>query len=217
MRNVFMVLSAPGEVFVRLRSSPTWGVAFLFVVGGNSLLTWLKSCWRGSSFVIDLSVLAGALISVSLSLFLLWSLLALFLYCSSILLNSWRKFGFRTMFSLVSYCGIIYLVGEIVNFALARIEVIKNSSYILPNRFPIGLDLILIGRHVSLPMAVFLHSINPFTIWYLVPLSIGLCTMTGMDGGKARVTVLSVWAFAVGAIAFLTHAIGGTSVGIRLG
>jgi hypothetical protein len=109
------------------------------------------------------------------------------------------------------------LIGEIINFALTRCEIIKNSSYILPNRFPIGLDLILNGRHVSLPMAVFLHSINPFTIWYLMTLSIGLCAMTGMDGGKARVTALSVWAFAVGAIAFLTHVIGGTSVGIRLG
>ena len=82
------------------------------------------------------------------------------------------------MFSLVSFCGIIFLIGEVLNFILMRLQIIKIGSYILPNRFPIGLDLFLIGRHPSLPLAIFLHSINPIIIWYFATLSFGLYSIS---------------------------------------
>ena len=70
------------------------------------------------------------------------------------------------MLSLVSFCGIIFLIGELVNFILLRIQIFNMRSSVFPNRFPIGLDLFLDGRHPSLPLAIFLHSINPIIIWY---------------------------------------------------
>jgi len=147
MMNPFTVLFPSKEDFARIKSVPKWKSPYFAVVAGLSLLTWLKSCLRGTSLVADLSVFGGAFISLSISLFVLWSMLALSLYLSSTLFNPDGKNSYRSMFSLVSFCGIIFLIGEVLNFILLRIQIIKVSSYILPNRFPIGLDLFLLGRH----------------------------------------------------------------------
>ena len=121
------------------------------------------------------------------------------------------------MFSLVSYCGIIFLIGEVVNFILMRIQLFKIPSSVLPNRFPIGLDLFLIGRHPSLPFAIFLHSINPIIIWYFVVLSLGLYNVAGMNKNSARLVAVLMWAVGVGSVALIASIMGGTTVGIRLG
>ena len=98
-----------------------------------------------------------------------------------------------------------------------RFQIIKISSYILPNRFPIGLDLFLIGRHPSLPVAIFLHSINPIIIWYFATLSFGLYNIAGMSKKSARLTALSIWAIGVGSVALIASALGSTTIGIKIG
>ncbi len=215
--NPFTLLFPSKEDFARIGSAPRWKTPYFVVVAGTSLLTWLKSCLRGSSLVADVSVFGGAFISLSISLFVVWSMLALLLYLSSTLFNPMGKNSYRSMFSLVSFCGIIFLIGEVLNFILMRFQIIKISSYILPNRFPIGLDLFLIGRHPSLPLAIFLHSINPIILWYLATLSLGLYNVTGMSKNSARLTVLSIWAIGVGSVALIASALGGTTIGINLG
>jgi hypothetical protein len=190
---------------------------YFIVAGGTSVLTWLKSCLRGTSLVADVSVFGGAFISLSISLFVVWSMLALLLYLSSTLFNPGGGNSYRSMFSLVSFCGIIFLIGEVLNFILLRFQIMKITSLILPNRFPIGLDLFLIGRHPSLPLAIFLYSINPIIIWYCATLSLGLYNVTGMSKNSARLVAVSIWAIGVGSVVLIASVLGGTTVGIRLG
>ena len=216
MRNPFSILFSLKENFERIKSGPTWSIPYFITSGGISLLTWLKSCWRGTSFVADFGVLAGAFISTSIFLFVLWSMLALLLYLSSTLFNPEGKNSYRSMFSLVSFCGVIFLIGEVVNSILLRFHIMKINSYILPNRFPIGLDLFLIGRHPSLPLAIFLYSINPIVIWYFTTLSLGLHNVAGMSKNSARLTVLSIWTIGIGSVALIASVLGGTTVGVRL-
>ncbi len=121
------------------------------------------------------------------------------------------------MLSLVSYCGYIFFIGEVLNLILVRFQVMKTTSYILPNRFPIGLDLFFVGQHPSLPVAIFLHSINPIIIWYLATLSSGLNNIAGMSKNSARLTVLSIWGIGIGSIALIASALGGTAIGIKIG
>jgi len=215
--NPFTILFPSKKDFARIRSAPKWKSPYFIVVAGLSLLTWLKSCLRGASLVADLSVFGGAFFSLSISLFVIWSMLAMLLYLSSTLFNPDEKNSYRSMFSLVSFCGIIFLIGEVLNFILMRFQIIKISSFILPNRFPIGLDLFLIGRHPSLPLAIFLYSINPIVIWYFTTLSLGLHNVAGMSKNSARLTVLSIWTIGIGSVALIASVLGGTTVGIRLG
>ncbi|MGA7160282.1 MAG: YIP1 family protein [Bacteroidota bacterium] len=216
MRNPFAILLSK-NIFERIELEPTWGTPFLIVVGGTSLLAWLKSCWRGTSFVADFSLLGGAFISMSIALLAIWSMIALLLYFTAMLFNPQKKIKYRSMLSLVSICGIIFLIGELLNFILVRLQIIKMSSFILPNRFPIGLDLFLVGRQPSLPLAIFLHSINPIIIWYFATLSLGLCSVTGMSKNSARFTAVSLWAIGVGSLALIASILGGTTIGIRVG
>ena len=104
-----------------------------------------------------------------------------------------------------------------LNFSLLRLQLLKINSYILPNRFPIGLDLFLIGRHPNLSLAIFLYSINPITVWYFTTLSLGMHNVTGMSKNSARLTVLSIWAIGIGSVSLIASVLGGTAIGIRLG
>ncbi len=217
MKTDTTVLSAPSEVFRQMETRPTWRLAFLAVVIGNVLLTWLKSCLRGSSFVIDLSVIVGSFISISVILLVLWSMLSLFLYFYSILLNAREEFTYRIVFSLVSHCGIIFLVGECVNFILLRLGLLKSTSLMLPNRFPVGLDLLLIGKSPSISLVVLLHSINPFTIWYFATIAVGISMLGGIGKKKAVLVAVSAWAIGVAFALLLVSVLGGTSIGIKAG
>lgn len=189
----------------------------MVVVIGNVLLTWLKSCLRGSSFVIDFSVLVGSFISISAILLALWSMLSLFLYFFSILLDAQKWFTYRVVFSLVSHCGIIFLVGECINFILLRLGLLKSASLLLPNRFPIGLDLLLIGKSASISLVVLLYSINPVTIWYFATIALGISMLGGISKKKAGLAVVSAWAIGVAFALLLISALGGTSIGIKAG
>lgn len=217
MKMVRTVLSAPREVFRRMESRPTWRLAFLLVVIGNVLLTWLNSCLRGSSFVINLSVIIGSFISISVILLVLWSMLSLIIYFFSILLNAQKRFTYRIVFSLVSHCGIIFLAGECVNFILLRLGLLKSTSLLLPNRFPIGLDLLLIGKSPSLSLVVLLHSINPFTIWYFATVAVGISMLGGIGKRRAGLVVVSAWAIGVAFALLLISVLGGTSIGFKAG
>ena len=138
MMNPFSILFSSKENFERIRSDPTWAMPYFIVAGGTSILTWLKSCWRGTSFVGDFGVLASAFISMSISLFVVWSILALMLYLSSMLFRPQSKSTYRSMFSLVSFCGIIFLMGEVLNFILLRLQIIKMARMSCPIAFRSG-------------------------------------------------------------------------------
>ena len=217
MKTLRTVLWAPGELFRRMESRPTWRPAFLVVVLGNVLLTWLNSCLRWSSIAIDLSVVVGSTISIAAILLVLWLMLSLFLYFFSILLNAQKWFTYRIVFSLVSHCGIIFLIGEYVNFILLRLGLLKSTSLLLPNRFPIGLDLLLIGKSASISLVVLLHSINPFTIWYFATMAVGISMLARIGKRRAVLVVVSAWAIGVAFALLLISGLGGTNIGIRAG
>jgi hypothetical protein len=144
-------------------------------------------------------------------------MLSVFLYFFSILLKAQRRFTYRIVFSLVSHCGIIFLLGECVNFILLRLGLLKSTSLLLPNRFPVGLDLLLIGKSPSLYLVVLLHSINPFTIWYFATLAVGISVLGGISKRSARLVVVSAWAIGIAFALLLISALGGTSIGIKAG
>ena len=217
MKVFLEVITAPKNVFTQIKSLPTWKGAFFAVVGGNSLLTWLKSCLRGSSFVADFIILIGSFIISAIVIFVLWSTVALFLHSLSLLFNSQKRGNYKNIFSLVSNCGVIYLVGEILNFILSEFDLVRNNAYLLPNRFPIGLDILFIGRHPGLPLSIILYSINPITIWYLATLSSGLSFISHIDRTRAWIASLCLWAFGVGFIVILAQLLGGTSMGFKVG
>jgi Yip1 domain len=217
MKNPFAVFFPSSEDFQRIGLAQAWKTPFFIVVAGTSLLAWLKSCLRSWSAAADIGMLVASVVSMSISLFVIWSLLALMLYLFLVFSNSLKRITYGKIFSLVSFCGMIFLIGELVNFILLRIPLLKIRSSVFPNRFPVGLDLFLAGGHPSLPLAIFMHSINPVIIWYCATLSLGLHTIAGVSKMNARIIVASIWAIGVGSVALITSALGGTTIGIKIG
>jgi len=217
MINPSLMLLPSKENLEHIGAPHTWRTSYFIVVAGTSLLAWLKSCLKGSSPGTDLIVLAAALIVMSISLYVVWSLVALLSYLFSILVVPMKRISYMRIFSLVSYCGIIFLIGELVNFILLRIPLLKIRSSVFPNRFPIGLDLLLNGGHPSLPLAILMHSINPIIIWYCATLSLGLHRITGVSKMGAGIIVGSIWVIGIGSVALIASVLGGTTIGLKIG
>jgi hypothetical protein len=205
------------EIFGRITLKPTWKSSLFIVVSGIAFLAWLKSCWRGTSVAADLIVFGGAFITTFIILAIMWSAMAAILFFSVEMCHPTKKVSFGNMFSLVSLCGIIFLIGEMLNFILVRSHLIPISSYSLPGRFPIGMDLFFLGLNLSLPLAIVLYTINPVTLYYLWAMSLGLKKLTGIRWRNAAVIVSALWCGIVGLTAIIASLIGGTTFGIRIG
>ncbi len=203
--------------FKEIGRGRTWKTSYLIVVSGTSLLAWLKSCLRSYSPSADIGMLTVSTIAMSISLLAVWSLVALLLYVISAFEAPLQKIRYKQILSLVSYCGIIFLIGELVNFVLMRIPILKQHLSAFPGRFPVGLDFFLTEGHLSLPAAIVMHTINPFVFWYCATLSLGMHSITGMSRMRSVTIVATMWMIVVGCIALVASALGGTTVGFRIG
>lgn len=115
------------------------------------------------------------------------------------------------------HCGVIFLLGEIVNFLLVQTNVLGGYSTPLPNRFPTGLDLFLVGIDVpNQYLAIILHCTSVFVLWYLVVLSKGIRVITNSGRIRAGVVVAGLWIVAVAIGLGLAYAAGGGTT-IRIG
>jgi hypothetical protein len=217
MKTLFTFLVSPHKVFESLNSKSRWFVPFSVVVVGMVILTWLTSCWKNQSVYFQMDAVLITLISFTLILFLSWSFISVFLYLAASLIEANSIIVYKRIFSVVSFCGIIFLVGEVINFLLIFTKAFNDSLFVLHNRFPMGLDILAVGRSPHPALAILLYSINPFTVWYFTVLSIGFSTITGLTKIKARIFSFLVWLFIVGFIISLLLITGGTRINIKVG
>jgi hypothetical protein len=126
--------------------------------------------------------------------------------------------AFKTFFSVNIHCGVIFLLGEIVNFLLVRTNLLGEYSTPLPNRFPTGLDLFLVGiDEPNRYLAIILHCTSVFVLWYLVVLSKGIRVITSSGKIRAGVIVAGLWIVAVTIGLGMAYAAGGgTTIRVAL-
>jgi hypothetical protein len=125
---------------------------------------------------------------------------------------------FRSLYSVNIHCGLIFLLGEIVNFLLIRTSLLGDYTPPLRGRFPVGLDLFLLGvEDPSLYLSMILHSTSIFLVWYFVVLSLGISTVTGLSRKKSAAIVMVVWCVTVGMALGAVYAAGGqTTIRIKI-
>jgi hypothetical protein len=220
MNTLINVFAGPSETFGTLRLKPAWRAAVLLFIAGFFLLVWLGGCWSDLSQALQWTNLLGpALISpvvvgiVSLGTTTLIYLLNLILGD-----RETRSTSFKTLYSVNIHCGAIFLLGEVVNFLLIRTPVLGDHPTPLSGRFPVGLDVFLLGvDDPNLYLSIILHSTSVFLIWYLVVLAMGIRTVTGTSKMKSAIIAASLWCAIVGlALGAVYAAGGGTTIRIRL-
>jgi hypothetical protein len=217
MHSLYIFFLSPCLFYENDRTHPPWVVPWIIVVLGLVAINWLTSCIKQSSISFQINSILILLILISTMIFLLWSVISLFLYFMSIVFGAQNTIPFINFFSIISYCGLIFLVGEIVNFLLMQANLFKSDLFTLPHRFPIGLDIFTIGRNPNLILTILLYSINPFTLWYLFHMSIGLRIVTGVSKTKARCISCLLWLMIVGFVIGVLLITGGLQLKIRLG
>lgn len=220
MRNVLNIFTSPTEVFREISRRPRWATDTFFAIGVLFLLSWLGGCWKGLSQGLHWSSLLGPALISPLIVSIVFTGTATFLYLAVLVARGrgGQETSFRTLFSMTAHCGVVFLLGEVVNFLLVRTPLLGDHASPLPGRFPVGLDLLLIGVDEPNPyLAIILHGTSIFLVWYLVVLSIGIREVAGLSKARARILAVAVWGAGIGLVLGVVYALGGeTAIRIRI-
>jgi hypothetical protein len=219
MKSHLGIFAEPTSSFQSILVKPVWRTAGALITAGFFLLIWLGGCWSDLSQGLKwINLLGPALVSplivgtVSLGTTTLLYLLNLILGGQET-----RSTSFKKLYSLNIHCGAIFLLGEVFNFLLVRSNILGDLPAPLRGRFPVGLDILLLGvDDPNLYLSVVLHSTSVFLIWYLVVLSLGLHVVTGTSKAKAAAISTTLWCTLVLlALGTVYAAGGGTTIRIR--
>lgn len=215
-----LILIAPANLFERIQKKATWRFAFVCSSGCFFVLVWLGGCWSNLSQALEWTNLIGpALISPLIVGIVSLGTTAL-IYLLNLILGDHeaRSKSFKTLYSVNIHCGLIFLLGEVVNFLLFRANILGDHPTPLRGRFPVGLDILLLGvDDPNLYLSIILHSTSVFLVWYLVVLSLGIRVVTGASKAKAAVITASLWCTLVLLALGAVYAAGGvTTIRIRL-
>ena len=216
MKYSLIFLAKPGEIFEQLKLNARWVGPCILVVLGLTTENWIMSCWRTQTLTFNMITVLMTAVLITILIAFSWTFISVLLYWSIYLINTTIVVIYRKVFSIVSYCGLIFFISEITNLLLLQTQFIDSSHYILPNRFPIGLDILFLGRSLHPAYAILLYSINPFTIWYFTVLSIGLSKVIGLSKTTARILSVMVWIIFIGCLIGLLLLTGGTRIKFRI-
>jgi hypothetical protein len=214
------IIAAPTEAFVEIKNRPRWVLATLLCMVAFFVIIWLGGCWRNISDALTWSYLFGPALISPLIVGIVSVGSTMFVYLMNMVVSGRTPPAqrFKTIFSLNIHCAAIILLGEAINFLLVRANILGKSSFPLPNRFPVGLDLILLAvDEPNIYTTILLHSTSCFVVWYLIVLAKGITTITGSSRWRSGFVVASLWASAVLIALGLAYAAGGgTTIRIRM-
>jgi len=220
MQKIVDIIASPGEALRTIADEPNRWIPFTVCVGVFFLLAWLNGCWQNITDAFSWSSLLGPA-SISPVIVGIVSLgTTALLYLLNIILGDRkaRSTNFRRLYSVNIHCSVIFLLGEVVNFLLVRTSLLGDHPTPLRGRFPVGLDVLLLGvDDPNLYLSVVLHSTSVFLIWYLVVLSYGIRVVAGTSRARAAAFATTLWCSLVLRAVGMVYAAGGsTTVRIRL-
>lgn len=220
MRGTMDILATPIEAIGKIAHEPRSLAPFVACAAVLFLLAWLSGCWQNITEAFRWSNLLGpALMSpLVVGVFSLGTTTLIYLLNVILSGRESRSTSFKTLYSVNIHCGIIFLLGEVVNFLLVRTPILGDHPTPLRGRFPVGLDVFLLAvDDPNLYLSIILHSTSVFLIWYLVVLSIGLRIVTGTSKTRAAAISTALWCTLVLlALGTVYAAGGGTTIRIKL-
>jgi hypothetical protein len=220
MKALIDIFAVPRETFENIRANTAWCCALLLNTVGFFALVWLGGCWRNLSQAFEGANLLGPAVISPLIVGAVSLGTTALIFLLNMILGDYkaRSVTFKTLYSVNIHCGVIFLLGELVNFLLIRTKILGDYSTPLRGRFPVGLDILLLGADdPNLYLAIVLHSTSVFLIWYIVVLSLGIRVVTGTSKAKATVIAVTLWCTLVLlALGMAYTAGGGTTIRIKI-
>jgi len=115
---------------------------------------------------------------------------ALLLYVVTLIFKV--KLSYMKAWRLIIYCFIVLIIGELVNTALVYYKGIDN----IENMYDImrtGANMFTSVGKVGAPLYVFLYAINPFQLWFVILLAIGIKVFTDSNWSKSALICFVYW------------------------
>jgi hypothetical protein len=100
--------------------------------------------------------------------------------------------SFQKAFELIIHCYFVLVIGALVNIFVLYFRGIEN----IVNMYEIsltGLNLLTSSESVGIPFYTFLSLINPFQIWFLALLTVGLAKLADIKLNKAFFISFLFW------------------------
>ena len=208
------LLIMPGKVFERLKQNPKWfavGCVILFLtvvlvllqvpfanrlalqeISGSLTKDEIAEVGQTLENARYLSALAAAA-----GMMAKWLLATAFLYAFSVILDV-HDLQFRRLFATVVHGEIALVLMAVMNTLLLYLKgptAVKSPTdlYVVP-----GLDHLVSHATANVPLFILLNGINPFAIWYIVIVSIGVSVMTGLRRVTSGIIVTLLWLAGLG-------------------
>lgn len=201
------IFASPRKTLQDINSKPTWAVPLLLYIATVIIITVVNSdiIRQDSLRVLEsknmpqeqMEKIQGMYDNSVLTYIQLIpqiiGIAALVLVLSSILFGISKMLkgsaNFKTMFSVVSWSFLISAVGAYVKMILVAV---KGTSYAVTPSLALALPLPEIGQKPSFLFNIF-SNINPFLIWQLGIVAVGLSVINNFTTKKSLSIVLSLW------------------------
>ena len=115
---------------------------------------------------------------------------ALVLFVIALLFKA--QLSYTKVLRLIIYCFIVLIIGDIVNTAIVYfkgIDTIENMYSVMLT----GANLLTSVEKAGVALYVFLSYINPFQLWFVVLLTIGIKIFTDFSWGKSFAICIIFW------------------------
>ena len=215
LQNIGDLIAEPSSAFLRLKSQPRWGIAFIVFYLFSVLMGWAVMPYTGA--IIDASFssndlqaeelqaaenIAQIFKNIGIFIFPLFAILG-FLIGSALLRLAARflvkndTLGFRHIYAAVIHVSLIDCLIQLVNTALLLvfrdIEGVKSAADL--KMIP-GLHLLL-ESGASPKLAMLLSHINPLSLWIIAVIAIAISVLADMGKTRARIAAVVVWVLSI--------------------
>jgi hypothetical protein len=99
--------------------------------------------------------------------------------------------NFKKTLSLVSYCGLVSILGQIITTVILRMRGVQNIETLGDMR--VSLSLAALFPDLEGAGYAFLESLSIFSIWYYILFLLGTALIFRMSRGRAMVPVIIMW------------------------
>ena len=212
LQNIGNIIAEPSAAFLKLKSQPRWGIAFLIFYLFSVLLLWaiapytqqvmsgqMEQSDAPSEQLQTMAQVMGVLIIFLGPVFaILW-----FIVSSALLKLGARFFlknetlRFRHIYAAVLHISLISCVIQLVNTALLLIfkDVGDVKSQIDFKMIP-GLHM-LFDSGTNVKLLVLLSHINPLSLWLIAVIAIAITVFADIERNKARAAAVVLWVLSI--------------------
>ena len=215
LQNIGNIIAEPSAAFLKLKSEPRSGIAFVVFYLFSVLITWAVLPYTAALTAAKLVEgdmqpeqieAAGNMSQIfqSIGIFIgpIFAILG-FIIISALLRLAARFFAkndtlrFRHIYAVVVHIALIGCVIQLVNTALLLVfkdvEGIKNTVDL--KMIP-GLHLLL-GGVANPKLTMLLSHINPLSLWLIAVIAIAITVLADIERNKARAAAVVLWVLSV--------------------